>query len=143
MKGGSKRQAPPHHKVSTKRYPTAPMARRKVKETLLTLKKVGIRPSKVPIVIDCDANTVRWYVDKTPTLTATRGAGGGFWVTSKMGYFSMRELMALQGINIDTCNVPATLSKRQIGHMFGNAYTLPVLRRIVKMLLKASGLSEA
>jgi len=120
--------------------PSAPAAAQKVKDILKELRGQGIQPLKVPVVIDCDASRPRWLADITPCLTATRTAGGGFWVTCQNRRFTLRELFALQGMDLDTWRRPEDLSDRKIGHMVGNAYTMTVIENIVKALAKATQL---
>eukprot|EP00959_Pyramimonas_sp_CCMP1952_P300626 6288121-Pyramimonas_sp.AAC.1 len=120
-------------------YPTAPRAARIVKEIVRDLKREGINPLKVPVVIDCDSSKSRWFVDQIPCLTASRAAGGGFWVTCKNGRFSIHELMRLQGIDYSKFVRPRTVSKSKLRFMIGNAFTQTVIQTLIESLLVSSG----
>ncbi len=122
---------------ATKRlkYPTSPAAARKVRQVIKLLRKAGVCPLKVPVVIDCDANTCRWCIDRTPCLTATRASGGGFWVTCKNGRLSLTEMLHLQAIDPKRVTIPTSLSCNKVGHMIGNAFTQSVIERIMGKLM--------
>ncbi len=124
------------------KYPTSPVAARKVQNVIKLLRKAGINPLKVPVVIDCDANICRWCIDRTPCLTATRASSGGFWITCKNGRLSLTEMLRLQAIDPERVKIPTSLSCNKVGHMIGNAFTQSVIERIMGKLMVQARLLE-
>eukprot|EP00974_Lingulodinium_polyedra_P123308 11186279-Lingulodinium_polyedra.AAC.1 len=113
-----------------KKFPTAPVARKKVQTILAELKAEGLRPESLPVVIDCSANNPRWVINRTPCLTATRAATGGFYVTCVKRMCTTDELFRLQGF--DPSQIITTgLSQSQLGRLIGNAFTKTVVERLL------------
>ena len=121
------------------KYPTQPAASKKAKKVTQQLQKLGVKPLKVPAVVDCDGVAGRWVLDKTPCLTATRGAGGGYWVTCMNRRLTTSELFKLQGMDPQALHIPPEVSDRKLGHMIGNAVTQTVIERLAANLLKSVG----
>ena len=78
-----------------------------------------------------------YTLEKTPTITKTRANFQGFFLSKYMRMTTTDELKRLQGF-------PASLPKfhatdNQLRYMLGNAMTLPVLARVMRMVLGAAG----
>ena len=74
---------------------------------------------------------------KTPTITKVRASAQGFFLLKYQRMTTTDELKRLQGF-------PASLPKfhatdAQMRQMLGNAMTLPVLARVMRMVLGAAG----
>jgi DNA (cytosine-5)-methyltransferase 1 len=119
--------------------PTSPLARTKLRRAYAKAKAAGIDPRKQCIAVNCDARECTWKLNSTPCLTSTRGAGSGFWISTRGGRMTTAELCRLQGMA--PIQNFAGLSARQLGHAVGNAFTQTVIARILAKLLPAAGLT--
>ena len=106
---------------------------------LAKLRGMGVDPLKVPVAINCDNSKVHWKVDCIMTLTASRGAGGGFWVTCRSRRLTIPEMLRCQGMDDKTVKYDA-VSPRQMGKGIGNAICQTVLEAILVQLLPTVGL---
>ena len=61
-----------------------------------------------------------------PTITASRGGQGGFWVSSLCRFLTVREMGKLQGIDMDSIIIPPSVSEAQLGRMVGNSVSVSV-----------------
>ena len=78
-----------------------------------------------------------YSLEKTPTLTRVRAIAQGFFLLKYMRMTTTDELKRLQGFPVTLPKFPA--SDSQLRQMLGNAMTLPVLARVVRMALAAAG----
>ena len=76
-------------------------------------------------------------LERTPTLTKVRANAQGFFLLKYMRMTTTDELKRLQGFPVTLPKFPA--SDSQLRQMLGNAMTLPVLARVVRMVLAAAG----
>ena len=80
---------------------------------------------------------VAYQLECTPTLTKTRANSQGFFLLKYMRMTTTDELKRLQGFPVSLPKFPA--SDSQLRQMLGNAMTLPVLARVVRMVLAVAG----
>ena len=61
----------------------------------------GVDPMKIPIAVDvdCSAKFSVFGVNRARTITKTRGASGGPWISTRGRRATMAELMRLQGLH--------------------------------------------
>ena len=78
-----------------------------------------------------------YTLEKTPTITKTRANFQGFFLSKYMRMTTTDELKRLQGFPVSLSKGPA--SDSQFRSMLGNAMTLPVLARVMRMVLGAAG----
>ena len=78
-----------------------------------------------------------YTLEKTPTLTKVRAVSQGFFLSKYMRMTTTDELKRLQGFPVSLSKGPA--SDPQFRSMLGNAMTLPVLARVMRMVLGAAG----
>ena len=76
-------------------------------------------------------------LERTPTLTKVRANSQGFFLLKYMRMTTTDELKRLQGFPASLPKFPA--SDSQLRQMLGNAMTLPVLARVVRMVLAVAG----
>ncbi len=93
----------------------------------------------VYMVCNCHSQMGQVFVSKTPCLTSTRGAQGGFWLMQHNRMMHTHELLRLQGLDPADTQMSGVLSKQQIGHLLGNAFTLPVACRVLVSALRSIG----
>jgi site-specific DNA-cytosine methylase len=78
--------------------------------------------------------------EKSPALTRSRAGSGGFYLSAYKRWMTTSDMMRLQGM-------PAKINKhtatpRQFNMMFGNAMTMPLLARLIRMVLGAAGIID-
>jgi site-specific DNA-cytosine methylase len=101
------------------------------------LKQKGMRNACV--AVDCDSSRPNYMLEVSPCITATRGANGGHYITSKNRRMTINEMLRLQGMRPKLID-KSILSSRQLGEAIGNAMTQTVLQKIFKRLLPSVGL---
>jgi DNA (cytosine-5)-methyltransferase 1 len=116
-------------------------ARTNAFEVLKQLLKEGKKPFENSYVIDVDASARFRSCMHDKVMCMTRSRSGGHWVTSRGRRMTLREMMALQGMDIDSFNQVVT--DRQLGCQIGNAMSQNVVERILLRLLPAAGLVPA
>ena len=119
--------------------PTGRGSREAVLKMLKEIIAAGVNPAKADIAIDCDSSVPRYVIWHTPCLTASRGAGHGYWITRAGRKMTVPELFRLQGFDPSAINI-AGGSDRQIGHMIGNAFSQTIVERVLARLLRAAAL---
>jgi site-specific DNA-cytosine methylase len=91
------------------------------------------------VAVDCDSSHPHYMLECSPCITATRGANGGHYLTSKNRRMTTNEMLRLQGMRPKLVD-KSILSSRQLGEAIGNAMTQTVLQKIFLRLLPSVGL---
>ena len=91
------------------------------------------------MVVNCHSQLGRLFLGKTPCLTAARGAQGGFWLLGHRRMMTVGELLKLQGIDPAGAQIGTVLSARHAGFLSGNAFTLPLIARVLACGLRSLG----
>ena len=75
----------------------------------------------------------------TPTLTRTRGAQRGWWLTKLNRRMQPREMLRLQGLPgvIDELAGSLKLGKNVVGGAAGNAWPVNVVASLVRQIAKS------
>ena len=100
----------------------------------------GQDPADVMFCFDISASEKfcgKWMKEKSPTITRARAGGGGYYLSAWKRMMSTSDICKLQGFPTTLKNGGAT--DRQVRQMLGNAMTVTVVARIVRMLLGAAG----
>ena len=77
------------------------------------------------------------YAGLFPTITATRGGGRGYYLSSLFRFTKIKELARLQGFPARRVRWLGKVSRRQMGMMIGNSVCVPVAEAVVKSCLSA------
>ena len=83
------------------------------------------------MVVNCHSQLGKLFIGKTPCLTAARGGQGGFWLLGHRRMMHVDELPLLQGIDPASTRIHTAVSFRQAGFLIGNAFTLPLIARVL------------
>ena len=113
-------------------------ARANLKLGYAQLKAQGVDPSKTAVVMDIDSSKLHMMFDKSPCLTSSRAAEGGFWVSCRGRRFTKAEMLKLQGISMKL-KQPDSVSDRQWGRIVGNGIPIPMMSRVLSKLLPFAG----
>lgn len=111
--------------------------------------EASLLPSKLTkaercrMVVNCHSQRGNLRANSTPCLTAARGAQGGFWLLGHRRMMSVCELLRLQGIDPASTCIGTAVSARQAGALIGNAFTLPVIARVLACGLRCLGYEVA
>ena len=99
----------------------------------------GVKPERLPVIVDISASSPNWGVDESPTLTRSRGEGLSFWSLQHGRRLTIQELMKLQGVNPHRVSIArAGITKHQFGAMLGNAFSVPVMKALIMAAIEAS-----
>lgn len=140
---GASAVKPPPSMVWPGRLPKAPTERRNVRFVLEKLKADGIDGLRSRYVADIGGSVdrVNYMEAVSPCLTRSRASSGGHWLTWKQRKMHISEIFALQGVSAK--RIPEDiLSERQMGAIAGNAVPVPLLRRVMRALFQAAGLTQ-
>ncbi len=79
--------------------------------------------------------------DRVPCITRTRGAAGGYYITSVQRLLTVEEMLNLQGLPLSYRKVARRegVSDRQLGQIVGNAIPTNILRAILPRMLTNIG----
>ena len=120
--------------------------RRHVKKAYLKWRAKGVDPKTHPVFVDIDCS-MKFQASNAKflsTLTASRGAQGGPWVSTRSRRTTLSEMSRAQGFDPSILKwAMVGVSAAEAGHMLGNvgnAMTLPVVQAVLKNALYASGL---
>ena len=117
-----------------------------VKRSYNALLAQGIDPRRALTFTDigCSKNRGRaGVVELLPTMTATRAAQRDWWVSTRGGRIKLQELCEFQGLDGSKAKqwcADARVSRRQLGHMLGNALSCNVAERVMRVALYCAGL---
>ncbi len=107
------------------------------KDKLVT--KFGVNPDKTCCALDDKASKSNVMVQKSPCITASRGAAGGHWLTNRGRSMKLTEVIRLQGMSPLKFKGGPKMTDFQVGKAVGNAMTQTVLADIFKNLLPLIG----
>ena len=96
-----------------------------------------------PYVVDL-ANSETFGVSVTYDMlpTITKAHAGHLWVSNLQDCLKVSEVLAAQGFNFSKADVvPALVSDSKLFGMAGDAFTVPVIARLLESLLPALGVS--
>jgi site-specific DNA-cytosine methylase len=116
----------------------------------------GGKPNEEPYFIDINQSAKMGdnvMLGRSPTLTRTRAMQGGFYVTTHRRMLNTAELFRLQGFDPDRIfwkGLPkrtaggrkGKVTEREVRGMIGNAMTVPVVGRVLRMACQACGLID-
>ena len=120
--------------------PSAPKAAGKIDAVERCLVPCSVTEAEsAHMVVNCHSQLGRLFIGKTPCLTAARGAQGGFWLLGQRRMMHVDELLLLQGIDPASTRIRSAVSARQAGFLIGNAFTLPLIARVLVCGLRALG----
>ena len=98
-------------------------------------RKIG--PSDLADMIINDGGVNFHYnIGYSPCLTATR-CKVGFWIPAQGRRMRINEIARLQGIDRP---LQVNVARTTLGHMYGNAFTLPVVREVLRGALETTAL---
>ena len=128
------------------RMPTFATGKTNMKAGMKKARAAGINPLKVPCAIDIDSS-LRYFtmgINHAKTLTRSRGASMGPWITTRGRRCSISELLKLQGFKDE--DVPweeARLTPKQVGAMLGNAVPVPMIGEVMSHAMYSAGVISA
>ncbi len=100
-----------------------------------------LNPYKAPAVIDCDSSKGGYNVGYSPCITASRGAAGGHWISSRGRRFTVNEMVKLMGVDpARVHDATENESARVMGQILGNAVPATLIRKVYEKLLPAIGI---
>ncbi len=106
-----------------------------------TTEKNGENPANVMYAIDINSSEnfgQSCLREKIPALTRSRAGTGGFYLSSWGRMLSTEEMAKLQGIDMSRIK-RHHVTHRQYCMMLGNAMSVPLLARLLRMVLGAAG----
>ena len=124
--------------------PHQAIARQHVANALALCKASGTKAHKRPFVIDVGhgrkndrgQDLVHMTYNCLPTITATRASSRDYYFTQLRRRARLVELARAQGA-ISRLNLQC-ISARQMGHIVGNAITIPVLAALLKAVIECT-----
>ena len=119
--------------------PTGKGAAGRLQKALNDIKAENVNPYKVCYAVDVDASKSTNIYELLPTLTASRCATGGYWLTNKGRKTTTSELLAAQGFDKDVMDL-SSVSATDLGRAVGNSMSVPVVQAILANLLPSVGL---
>lgn len=126
--------------------PSHPRRKALVKNAFRSVwQKQNINPKDmlVCVDVDCTCRYATYALDCHPTLTATRGAQGGCYLSLTSSKPRIASLAGIQGYNFDELKAvkdSAGVSDNQLGKMLGNAVTGDYFEDLWRAALRTSGL---
>jgi hypothetical protein len=116
-------------------------AKRNLREAMEGVNAARLDPSKADIVVDLSDGRGRVnMVNVCPTITSTRAGGEDFYLIS-YGQLCFLDFFLLQGLDPYNNIELGDLGPSQLGHLAGNAMTVPVLAAILRAALLCTGLA--
>ena len=136
---------PPTASDKPGRLPSTDRGKERCKTAYAKVFAEGVDPRKTPVLVDvdCSPQFAAVGVNIARTLTRSRGATGGHWVSTRGRRVTVSEMCRLQGFLAR--EVPweaAGVTERQIGAMLGNSVAVPVIGAVVAEALYAGGLTS-
>ncbi len=121
-------------------------ARRNLAQAFNESRAAGHDPVRQTIIVDSQARKRKrgsWKCDVSRCLLAGHTGARGYWATNHHRPLTIEELLALQGFpsaEIIERLRGQSISHLALGHMIGNAMSLPVIRDLIWRLLRAVAL---
>ena len=136
---------PPTDSDKPGRMPSTDRGKERCKNAYTKVFADGVDPRKTPVLVDmdCSPKFATFGVNVARTLTRSRGAQGGPWVSTRGRRMTVSEMCRLQGFLVR--EVPweaASVTEHQIGAMLGNSVAVPVIGAVVAEALYAGGLTS-
>ena len=136
---------PPTDSDEPGRMPSTDRGKARCKTAYAKASAHGVDPRKTPVLVDvdCSPTFATFGINVARTLTRSRGAAGGPWVSTRGRRMTVSEMCRLQGFLAR--EVPweaAGVTERQIGAMLGNSVAVPVIGAVVAEALYAGGLTS-
>ena len=122
----------------------SPGQKKRLLQAFLQVEAAGLdrHCDEVVVVVDVDGAKARWTCDVPPCLTRTRAALG-FYLPARGRRMTLAERFRLQGISLRVLRCREGISDRQFGMIFGNAFCLNVLERLLVRMLMGLRLTAA
>ena len=95
----------------------------------------GEDPTSYPAAIDTNSSTPAVMTTYATTLTRARGNSLAWWSLQHGRKLSASELMRVQGVS--PSSVVMNVSPQQMGALLGNAFTKPVMDRVIDQAIAA------
>ena len=89
--------------------------------------------------IDASKRFAHWKLEVCPTITRSRAASAGFYVTSRQRRLIPEELMKLQGILPKSLRKYSGLPRGVLDAALGNAMSACILERLLPRIVWATG----
>lgn len=118
-------------------------AKRNLRNAMAEVKAANIDPSKADIVVDLGngrRDVVNMVHNHCPTITRTRGGREDFYLISRAGRLTVVDFFKLQGLDPAMLNL-TDIRTSDLGHLAGNAMTIPVLAAVLRSALLFTGLA--
>ena len=90
------------------------------------------------IFVDVDSSRVALKAGICPCITRSRGSSGGYFVPCVGRRMGAKTMALFQGIDLGNLDV-SMLSRRQLGAMVGNAWSVNVSSAVIRELVLAMG----
>lgn len=98
------------------------------------------RPDVMDIVVNYESSRGEYMRDCVPCLTVARcKTGSAHWLLGHNRRLTLTELCRLQGVD-PALTASTAVNFRKLGGMLGNAFTVPVVARVLRSLLLRGGL---
>jgi DNA-cytosine methyltransferase len=118
-------------------------AKRNLRNAMAEVKASNIDPSRADIVVDLGngrRDVVNMVHNHCPTITRTRGGREDFYLISAAGRLTMTDFFKLQGLDPQKIDMDG-IRYSALGHLAGNAMTIPVLAAVLRAALLYTGLA--
>ncbi len=110
-------------------------AKKNVEKMLQVVLQQG-RLLAADVILDCGGSKPQWKVGMCPCITATRGQSRDYWSARRGRRLTITELMKLQGANEAMLHGwENVISPHQMGHIVGNAMTVPIVAGIIRNIM--------
>lgn len=87
-------------------------------------------------------NSTPFSIGYAPSLTRSRCQSNGYWAFSRQRKLRLTEYFRLQGICPTRLQCPGDVTENKMRAMVGNAFTVPVIAKIVDRLFFSAGLTS-
>ena len=116
-------------------------ARRNFVETCRQIiERLQIHPFHSDIAVDIDCSWgPRWMQGIVPCLTRARCSSQSHWLMNRGRRMNIREMLRTMGIHPRDVDLEC-VSRAQLGKLLGNAMSVHLLERLLRILLSVSGL---
>ncbi len=89
----------------------------------------------------CESSTT-FNIGYAPCLTRSRCESNGYWAFSRQRKLRLTEYSRLQGICPGRLQCPEDVTEKKMRAMVGNAFTVPVIAKIMDRLFFSAGLTS-
>ena len=127
------------------RLPRAPRASSLARKACQEVFRAGVDPREVPVAVDVDASPrfASYGVNICKTMTKSRAATGGFWVSTRGRKMTLQEIMRVSGLQDDELGwKSAGVTEKQVGGMLGNSVPVPLMAAVLRQAMIAGGLTS-